>query len=150
MLHPLTSSFCVQCECGFTARSNNPVWRWVWSKCGCGRERGGEASGKQHQVSDWQSWHVLTNHGLPLNPEVCWTSDGSCRQDARDVIGPFELHLLCVECIEWKPELCMVLAEITSGSTGNATPCSSHCYHLLLRCDGNTTPKWTRKSDFPS
>ena len=31
------------------------------------RERGGERSGEQSQVSDWKSWHPVTDHSLPLN-----------------------------------------------------------------------------------
>ena len=40
----------------------------VWSRCGSGRERGGEGSGEQCQVSDRQSWQLFTNHSIPLNP----------------------------------------------------------------------------------
>ena len=58
--------------------------RWVWSRCVCGRERGGEGSGEQRQVSDWQSWHLVSNHCLPLNAVACWTSDGRCRGDAQE------------------------------------------------------------------
>lgn len=41
-------------------------------------QRGGEGSGEQCQVSNWTSWHLFTNHSLPLNTVACWTSDGRC------------------------------------------------------------------------
>lgn len=55
-------------------------------------------------MTDWQSWLLFVNHGLPLNPLVCWTSDERCRgeqlreaadgdtRDAWDAIGPFQLY----------------------------------------------------------
>ena len=111
------------------------------------RERGGEGSGEQRQVSDWQSWHLFTGGGLPLNPAVCWTLKGdmqgraagrSRRRDARDAIRPFELLYFVSSVFEQNedgPEtrtVCVVPAEITHGSTGKAP----HIIVLILiyRC----------------
>lgn len=44
-------------------------------------QRGGEGSGEQCQVSNWPSWHLFTNHSLPLNTVACWTSDGRCARE---------------------------------------------------------------------
>ena len=41
------------------------AWRWAWR----------ESSGEQRQVSDWQSWHPVINHCLPLYAVVCWMED---------------------------------------------------------------------------
>ena len=83
------------------------VWRWAWSRGGSKGERGRERSGKQSQVSVWQSWHPVTNHSLPLNAVAGWTSAGGgmrntlesntrggeqesrrIAQDARAMFGP--------------------------------------------------------------
>ena len=51
------------------------MWRCAWSMRGCRRGMGGERSGEQRQVSEWQSWHTVTNHSLPLYAVACWTSN---------------------------------------------------------------------------
>ena len=56
----------------------------MWSRQGCRRGRGGMGSGEQHQVSDWQSWHLVTNHTLPLYAVACWTWDGGGMGDAQE------------------------------------------------------------------
>lgn len=69
-------------------------------------QRGGEGSGEQCQVSNWPSWHLFTNHSLPLNTVACWTSDGRCtggqkeelQRDGRAVFGPVAMHY-CVEVV---------------------------------------------------
>ena len=58
------------------------MWSWAWSRCDCGRVRGGEGSGEQHQVSDWQSWHLFINRGLPLSRGVLdlrWEMQKRCK-----------------------------------------------------------------------
>lgn len=111
------------------------------------RERDGEGSEEQRQVSDWQSWHLFTDGGLPLNPAVCWTlrvemqgraAGRSCRRDAQDAIGPFELLYFVLSVFKQNEDgletrtVSVVPAEITHGSTGKAT----HIIVLILiyRC----------------
>lgn len=43
-----------------------------------------EGSGEQRHVSDWQSWHPVTNHPLPLYAVACWTLDGGGMGDAQE------------------------------------------------------------------
>ena len=64
-----------------------------------------EVSVVEVRLRERKRWReVFANHGLPLNPVVCWTSDGRClgeqlieaadgdTQDAQDAIGPFQLY----------------------------------------------------------